>query len=91
VLSDPERRRRYDMVGDERGAGAGRGPGPADGGLGDLFDAFFGGSDLFGGFLVMLAVIALGYGIISTPEAAEKEAERVLVHEDAEGNPIIHA
>jgi molecular chaperone DnaJ len=48
TLSDPERRRRYDMFGPE---GA-RGQGPTDGfgaggGLGDLFDAFFGNG--FGG------------------------------------------
>ena len=48
VLSDPERRRRYDTFGDERPGGGG-GRGPADAGLGDLFDAFFGASDLFGG------------------------------------------
>jgi molecular chaperone DnaJ len=59
TLRDPERRRRYDMFGPEavRGAGAGSGPGtpgdPFSGfgatGLGDLFDAFFGGSSPFGG------------------------------------------
>src|SRR5438552_16382163 len=46
VLRDPERRRRYDMFGPEmsRGAGAGAGFGdPFGGGLGDIFDAFFGG------------------------------------------------
>jgi molecular chaperone DnaJ len=47
VLSDPERRARYDRFGPEGvfGPGAGGG-GPGDpfaGGLGDLFDAFFGG------------------------------------------------
>lgn len=44
TLRDPERRRRYDMFGAD---GARGGPGPGDafgGGLGDLFDAFFGGS-----------------------------------------------
>ncbi|CAN5633151.1 molecular chaperone DnaJ [soil metagenome] len=47
VLSDPERRRRYDRFGPERaGAGAGGtadpfGFGGAGGGLGDIFDAFF--------------------------------------------------
>ncbi len=49
TLRDPERRRRYDMFGPE-GAAAGRpGAGPAGDafGLGDLFDAFFGG-DAFG-------------------------------------------
>jgi molecular chaperone DnaJ len=50
TLSDPERRRRYDMFGPESPAGAGDpfnfGGG---GGLGDLFDAFFGGASPFGG------------------------------------------
>jgi molecular chaperone DnaJ len=54
VLRDPERRRQYDMFGPElaRGAGAG-GSGfsdPFGGGLGDIFDAFFGGGGSpFGG------------------------------------------
>lgn len=54
TLRDPERRRRYDMFGPEavRGAGAGGGPDVSDvfggGGLGDLFDAFFGQAP-FGG------------------------------------------
>jgi molecular chaperone DnaJ len=48
VLSDPEKRRRYDIVGPD---GMGQTGGPGDpfgfgGGLGDIFDAFFGG----GGF-----------------------------------------
>ncbi|MDQ1418217.1 MAG: molecular chaperone DnaJ [Acidimicrobiaceae bacterium] len=56
TLRDPERRRRYDMFGPEaiRGTGAG-GSGTADPfagfgatGLGDLFDAFFGGASPFG-------------------------------------------
>jgi molecular chaperone DnaJ len=48
TLSDPERRRRYDMFGPE-GAAAGAGADPFFGGgqgfgsLGDIFDAFFGG------------------------------------------------
>lgn len=51
TLRDPERRRRYDMFGEEpRGGGGG---GPADpfgaGGIGDIFDAFFGGGSPFGG------------------------------------------
>jgi molecular chaperone DnaJ len=53
VLRDPERRRQYDMFGPEavRGAGAGTGEpfaGFGSAGLGDLFDAFFGGSSPFG-------------------------------------------
>src|SRR5207237_6537652 len=49
VLRDPERRRRYDMFGPEVGAAAGSGfdAGPFAGGLGDLFETFFGGG--FGG------------------------------------------
>ncbi len=46
TLSDPERRRRYDMFGPD-GARAQAGPEGFGGGLGDLFDAFFGGG--FGG------------------------------------------
>lgn len=48
VLSDPEARRRYDQFGESGG------PNPGDffgggGGLGDIFDAFFGGGSPFGG------------------------------------------
>jgi len=45
VLSDPERRRRYDRFGDE-GNGSGRGADPFGGfgGIGDVIDAFFGSS-----------------------------------------------
>ena len=46
VLSDPERRQRYDLFGDAPGSGQAGGPGfdPfGAGGLGDIFDVFFGG------------------------------------------------
>jgi molecular chaperone DnaJ len=45
TLRDPERRRRYDMFGPEGGGAAG-GPGGFNDvfGMGDIFDAFFGGS-----------------------------------------------
>ena len=46
TLRDPERRRRYDMFGDD-GRGAGGQPGAEAFGFGDLFDAFFSGG--FGG------------------------------------------
>jgi molecular chaperone DnaJ len=50
TLRDPERRRRYDVFGDDGNRGAGAGAGAAgDFGLNDLFDAFFGG-DAFGRF-----------------------------------------
>jgi molecular chaperone DnaJ len=50
TLSDPERRRRYDVFGSDGAPGARAGAGQAGDafGLGDLFDAFFGG-DAFGG------------------------------------------
>ncbi len=47
VLSDPEQRARYDRFG-EAAVGASSDPFFAGGGLGDIFDAFFGGSSPFG-------------------------------------------
>ena len=46
ILSDPEKRSRYDRFGDTGGPNSGMGD-VLGGGLGDLFDAFFGGG--FGG------------------------------------------
>ena len=44
VLSDPEQRERYDRFGETGLSGGGGGDPFGGGGLGDLFDAFFGGS-----------------------------------------------
>jgi molecular chaperone DnaJ len=52
TLRDPERRRQYDMFGedgDRASPFAGAGAGFGAGGLGDIFDAFFGGASPFGG------------------------------------------
>jgi len=50
TLRDPERRRRYDMFGPDGARGAPSGGEGFGGGLGDLFDAFFGGAAGGGGF-----------------------------------------
>lgn len=44
VLSDPEKRRRFDMFGDERAGNGGFGGMGDVGGLSDLFSSFFGGT-----------------------------------------------
>ena len=46
VLSDPEKRQRYDRFGPD---GVGAGDGFPGGGINDIFDAFFGGGSPFGG------------------------------------------
>lgn len=49
VLSDAEKRERYDRFGSVDGAGIGGDPFAGAGGLGDIFEAFFGGASPFGG------------------------------------------
>jgi molecular chaperone DnaJ len=51
VLSDPEKRQRYDTFGPDglRGMGGGGGQGDVFAGFGDIFEAFFGGGSGFGG------------------------------------------
>ncbi len=49
VLSDPERRSRYDRFGTDDASAARMGD-PFSGGLGSIFDAFFGGDSPFGSF-----------------------------------------
>ncbi len=48
VLSDPDKRQRYDRFGPD-GVAGGDGIGFAGGGINDIFDAFFGGNSPFGG------------------------------------------
>jgi molecular chaperone DnaJ len=75
VLSDPERRRRYDVTGDD-GTGGGAGANPFDGaGLSDIFEAFFGGGGSpFGGG---------GGGPSGPPRGVDLEAVADLSFEDA--------
>ncbi len=49
VLSDPEKRRRYDTFGPEGVNGGSADPFSGFGGIGDVFEAFFGGSPFGGG------------------------------------------
>lgn len=49
TLSDPDRRARYDRFGADESFNIGDPFGNGGGGLGDLFDVFFGGSSPFGG------------------------------------------
>lgn len=71
VLSDPERRARYDRFGtdDPRAAGD-----PFGGGLGDIFEAFFGGGSPFGG--------SGGRGRSGPPRGEDLETEVVLDLDD---------
>ena len=49
LIGDPERRRRFDTFGDTGGMGGMGGGGGDPFGFGDIFEAFFGGGDAFGG------------------------------------------
>lgn len=49
ILSDPDKRARYDRYGSAEGFDLGDPFGSGAGGLGDLFDVFFGGAGPFGG------------------------------------------
>jgi molecular chaperone DnaJ len=79
VLSDPEQRALYDRYGEAGVAGAARGAGDffggaGAGGLGDLFDAFFGSGNPFGG----------GHsGPVGPPRGQDLEVEAELTFEQA--------
>ncbi|MCU1487014.1 MAG: dnaJ [Actinomycetia bacterium] len=79
TLSDPERRRRYDQFGPEGAAGgAGFDPFAGGGGLGDIFEAFFGGAaggSPFGG--------ARQRGPTGPPRGADMELAVELTFEEA--------
>jgi molecular chaperone DnaJ len=72
VLSDPEKRQRYDRFGPD-GVSAGAG-GFAGGGINDIFDAFFGGASPFGGG---------GRGPAGPPRGADLEVAVDLPFEEA--------
>ncbi|MBK9181078.1 MAG: molecular chaperone DnaJ [Acidimicrobiales bacterium] len=76
VLSDPDRRARYDRFGPEGGAGVGD-PFGFGGGLGDLFDAFFGGNPFSSGGG------GRGRGPAGPPRGADLEAVVDLAFEQA--------
>jgi molecular chaperone DnaJ len=79
TLRDPERRRRYDMFGPDAARGTGGGPTDPNaffgGGLGDLFDAFFGQSPFGGG--------GGGRGRAGPVQGADLEVVLELSFEDA--------
>lgn len=77
VLSDPERRARYDQFGDDGDMVGGDpfGGGFAGGGLGDIFDAFFGGNPFGGG--------GGGGGPAGPPAGPDLEATITLAFEEA--------
>jgi molecular chaperone DnaJ len=75
VLSDPERRQRFDTYGDDEGP-SGQPFGAGFGGLGDIFDAFFGGSP-FGG------AGGRGRAAGGPPSGPDLEAAITLEFEDA--------
>jgi molecular chaperone DnaJ len=78
VLSDPEQRALYDRYGEAGLSGAARGGdffgGAGSGGLGDLFDAFFGGANPFGGG---------SSGPVGPPRGQDLEVEADLTFEQA--------
>lgn len=76
TLSDPNRRNRYDQFGPEGMAGGGGGDPFGGSGLGDIFDAFFGGQSPFGGG-------GSARGPAGPPRGVDIEARVDLEFEDA--------
>jgi molecular chaperone DnaJ len=78
VLSDPEKRQRYDRFGNSADFNLSDPFGSGMGGLGDLFDSFFGGSSPFGG-----GAARGGRGPAGPPRGEDLDAQAVLEFTDA--------
>ena len=78
VLSDPEKRQRYDRFGNSADFNLSDPFGSGMGGLGDLFDSFFGGSSPFGG-----GAARGGRGPSGPPRGEDLDAQAVLEFTDA--------
>ncbi len=76
VLSDPTKRDRYDRFGNSNGFDFSDPFGSGAGGLGDLFDSFFGGNNPFGGG-------GRGRGPSGPPRGEDLDAQAVLEFTDA--------
>jgi len=77
VLSDPSKRDRYDRFGSSNGFDMSDPFGSGAGGLGDLFDSFFGGNNPFGGGA------GRGRGPSGPPRGEDLDAQAVLEFTDA--------
>jgi len=77
VLSDPAKRERYDRFGNSADFNLSDPFGSGMGGLGDLFDSFFGGGSPFGGSA------ARGRGPSGPPRGEDLDAQAVLEFTDA--------
>ena len=77
VLSDPEKRERYDRFGSSNGFDMSDPFGSGAGGLGDLFDSFFGANNPFGGGA------GRSRGPAGPPRGEDLDAQSVLEFTDA--------
>lgn len=93
VLSDAEQRARYDRFGHAGVHGAGGGPGAQGfGSFQDIFDAFFGGGDIFGGSAGpqagddILVATAVSFVESATGTEVEVDVDRVEECETCDGS-----